>query len=307
MRIGITGGQGFIGSHLCKALREQGHNVSSYDNHEKFEVGSTKLAGNDWKVDLRNQDEMFELFYDLDCVIHLAGKVGNYDTYVDQSMEILKANTLIDQNVLNCVRQNGVKKYIYISSSHVYPASHGCMTEALEPNPDLSYGVAKVIGEHAALASHPNTTVLRLIGIYGPGGYLDDKLGSIIPTLCQRLVEGKRYFIRTTGDETRSFCYVRDAVKAICNVVSNTTLSPGQIFNVGKQEKTSIWNLAVMLRDLVGSKVKIEYEKYVSAKLMTQWCDCRKIKAAIGWEAQTPLEVGLQYTYNDIKRRLESE
>ena len=298
-RVLVTGAAGFIGSNLVENLINEGSDLVLIDNLER---GKIEYLGNSLDKaelhteDLRNKQFCENTIKNVDIVIHLASKVGGIGFYTSNPYEVMDTNMQIDSNVLNAVIKNKIKYYFYASSAHVYPielqgvADSPLIKEdhAYPANPELTYGWAKLIAEKQILAAcveNPelNVAIARYIGIYGKNQDYKLETGSVIPVFSNRAINHPAipFSVWGTGKETRSYCYIDDAVAG-----------------------TNIANLVI---DISEKNIEVEYDTTKETLIWGQWCDCSKIKAEIGWEAQTTLSEGLRCVYEDIKRRLDNE
>ena len=305
----ITGGCGFIGSHLAERLSKE-NNVCVIDNLSRGKLSNIEGADCEFiNIDLVEKGIPKDILEVTDIVFHLASTVGSYEYYENNSLEILKANTKIDWNVFESAMCASVDKLFYASSSHVYPAalqnevdSPPLREEQAFPcDPSLSYGWNKISSEKYLTYYKGDVKVAigRYNGIYGPRQSTDLKRGSIIPVLLERanLYPEVPYKILSGGLEERSFCFIDDAVDATISMVGaldeNNIVGP---HNIGITEKISIKDLAILIRDLTNPEMKFEIDEQLEAKIMCQWCDCSSIKREIGWEATTSLKEGIKKT-----------
>lgn len=319
----ITGGAGFIGSHLVKRLVNKGYNITVIDNLErgKFEfIEEVSNKINFINVDLRNYNEIKDLFKNQDCVIHLASKVGGIGTYMSKPYDIMSSNITIDSNVLKAVIEHSITKYFYASSAHIYPKSLQTTndspliheSQAHPADPELSYGWAKLIGELAIQAAVKeydflNAAIARFIGIYGPDQDFELKTGSVIPVFSHRAIKYPEidFNVWGTGKETRSYCYIEDTLDCIELMVNkmNEINLVGPL-NVGKEERVSIADIADIVIKTSGKDINVNYDTTKSTVIWGQWCDCKEAKNLLGWEAKTSLEEGIKNVYNNIKNRI---
>lgn len=319
----ITGGAGFIGSHLTKRLVRDGYDVTVIDNLERGKVEFLEEVISQIKLvyyDLTDYNQIHHLFKDKDIVIHLASKVGGIGTYLTKPYEVMNANMKMDSNVLRCVIENKITKYFYASSAHIYPKELQTMadspmikeSDAYPAHPELTYGWAKLIGEkslEAAVFENPflDVAIARFIGIYGPNQDFQLETGSVIPVFSHRGVKYPEVPFRIwgTGTETRSYCYIDDAVDAILVMIdameAKRIVGP---YNIGKGERCTISDIAETVVEISGKDIQIEYDTTKNTVIWGQWCDCSLIKEELGWEAKTSLREGLEVVYNDIKNRL---
>jgi len=322
----ITGAAGFIGSNLAEDLLGEGARLTLVDNLERGKVEYIEhiLGEVEFIVeDLRNEEFCNKICEGKDIVIHLASKVGGIGYYTSKPYQVINANTQIDSNVLNAVIANGINYYCYASSAHVYPIElQGTAdsplileAEAYPANPELSYGWAKLVAEKQieyACVENPNLNVAiaRYIGIYGKNQDYGLDTGSVIPVFCNRAITYPdiNFNVWGTGQETRSYCYIQDAIDGtklmIENLLNKQIVGP---YNVGQQSRITIEDIAHLVINTSGKDIPIEFDKTKETLIWGQWCDCSKIKQEIGWEATTPLAEGLLSVYSDVERRLKNE
>jgi len=326
-KILITGGAGFIGSHLARRLVKQGCQVTVVDNFERGKIEYLKgikgvhdliIVNSDLRYITEGDDEF--LFDDVDLVIHMASKVGGIGTYLAKPYEVMEANMKIDSNVLNAVIRNGIPRYYYASSAHVYPkelqddkdSPKISEEDAIPANPELSYGWGKLIGEKAieyACKENPTlrAAVGRLIGIYGENQDFDLETGSAIPVFSHRVIKypDTPFNVKGTGKETRSYCFIDDALDCIELMIEK--LDEQQIvgpLNVGKEERSSIKEIAEKIIDISGKNIYINFDETCKTVIWGQWCDLSKTKEVLNWEAKVTMEQGLKKVYKNIKKRL---
>lgn len=319
----ITGGAGFIGSHLVKRLVNKGYNVTVIDNLERGKFEFIETMSNKMhfiNADLRDYESIKDLFKDQDCVIHLASKVGGIGTYMSKPYDIMSSNITIDSNVLKAVIEHNITKYFYASSAHIYPKSLQTTndspliheSQAYPADPELSYGWAKLIGElsvQAAVKEYNflNVAIARFIGIYGPDQDFELKTGSVIPVFSYRAIKYPKidFNVWGTGKETRSYCYIEDTLDCIELMINKmdeiNLVGP---LNVGKEERISIAKIADIVIKTSGKNIEINYDTTKNTVIWGQWCDCKEAKELLGWEAKTTLEEGIKNVYNNIKNRL---
>ena len=324
-KILVTGGAGFIGSHLVKRLVERGHEVTAMDNLERGKVEfvenikSLKLI----VCDLTNYEVMQQFFEDKDIVIHLASKVGGIGVYLDKPYDVMKTNMEMDANVLKAVLEHKIDTYFYASSAHIYPKELQMVadspmikeSDAYPANPELTYGWAKLIGEksiESAIVENDwlKVAIARFIGIYGPNQDYGLETGSVIPVFSHRAIKYPEvpFKVWGTGKETRSYCYIDDALDCIEKMIEamDTKQLVGP-YNVGKGERCTIEDLANTAVEISGKDIEVEWDTNKKTVIWGQWCDVSKVKEELGWEAQTSLKDGMTNVYNNIKNRIENE
>jgi nucleoside-diphosphate-sugar epimerase len=321
----VTGGAGFIGSHLTPALVASGAHVTVVDNLER---GSKEAMRPVWaeisfhQVDLLDEEAANQVCSGQDIVLHLASKVGGIGYYTRKPFEVIEANLRMDGNVLGAVLTREVPLYFYASSAHVYPIELQGDAEAmpiredqvLPAHPELSYGWAKLIGEkrieYAMAEGRPiRASVARIIGAYGPNQDFDLATGSAIPVFIRRAIEYPHlapFRVLGTGRETRSYCFVDDIVAGIMTSTEQLAGKPcvGP-FNLGAEGRVSIGELARTIVDISGKEIAIEFDNRHPTLIWGQALDCSLAASLLrGWRPVVGLREGLQLCYRDIERRL---
>ena len=324
-KVTITGGAGFIGSHLSKNLVDAGSYVKVVDNLERGKIEYIRPILDDIEFiqdDVRIMKTCYNICDGSDIVIHLASKVGGIGYYLQKPGEVMLQNMTIDTNMIQAAIKKEVGKFFYASSAHVYPIElqNKPDSEAIKENqvipanPQLSYGWAKLMAEkqleYLSREGVPTKfAIARFIGIYGANQDIGLDTGSVIPVFCRRAVEypkNKPFIIWGTGRETRSYCFIDDAIDCIKRMVKKlefeSLVGP---FNVGKEEKNSIIELAQKIIHISGKKIDIEFDDTKNTLIWGQWCDCSKARQELdGWHALTPLEIGLKHVYDHVNKRI---
>ena len=324
-KILVTGAAGFIGSHLVKRLIKQGHDVIATDNLERGKFEFLEEIANEpnfhfVQCDLTNYNDVKGLFTNREVVIHLASKVGGIGTYLSKPYEVMNANITMDSNVLRCIIENKIDTYFYASSAHIYPKELQQIADspkirenqAYPANPELTYGWAKLIGEIALQSAiiendWMKVAVARFIGIYGPNQDFKLESGSVIPVFTHRAIKYPEvpFSVWGTGKETRSYCYIDDALDCIEKMIeamdNRQLVGP---YNVGRGDRISIEDIAKTVIEVSGKDIEVEWDTTKNTVIWGQWCDCSLAKEELGWEAKTSLIDGLTIVYNDIKQRV---
>jgi UDP-glucose 4-epimerase len=298
MRILITGGAGFIGSHLADHYVNAGHTVTLLDN---FSTGSkTNIAHLDGKVttvngDIRNIELVDQLTQDSDLVLHMAAALG-VNTILESPLESMSTNITGSEVVLHAAAKHN-KRIIIASTSEIYGKN---TKQPLNETDDRvvgapqkirwTYSDAKAIEEAMAFALHkekklPVTTV-RLFNTVGPRQ--TGRYGMVVPRFVQAALKNEPLTIYGDGTQSRVFCHVADAVTAIVTMAA-TDATIGDVYNVGGTGEVSINELAEQVIKLTGSKSEITYTAYSDAypagfeDIQRRVPDISKVKSAIGW------------------------
>lgn len=314
----ITGGAGFIGSNLANNLSNICNKVCVIDNLERGNIKNLNKKISFIKLDLAKNKNLEKYFKDIDVVFHLASKVGGINYYLSNQYDVLKDNITIDTNVINQSVDSNIKHFFYASSSHIYPKSMQSsyrITKIQEKDskfshPYLSYGWAKLIGEElirfAYQKKKTNFVIGRLVGIFGPNQDIDLNKGSIIPVLCHRaLIYPKaKYEILTPGKETRSFCYIDDALEFIKLSIEKNNKNMDFTYNIGSDEFVTIRQIADHIIRISNKDIKLKVNDLNIPEIKSQFCDCTKIKKLTGYKTRTTFYQGLEYVYKNISERI---
>lgn len=308
----ITGGAGFIGSHLAEELVRRGYQVTVFDDL------STGKKENVTKL-LRNTDVKFvqgsiinisllqEVFRDAGYIFHEAA-ISSVPGSIDNPFASHEGNTTGTLNVLLAARDNGAKKAIFASSSSVYGDTPVLpQREDMTPNPLSPYAVSKLAGEYYCQVFNQvyglPTVCLRFFNVYGPRQDPDSPYAAVIPQFIKRLSEGKPPIIFGDGTQTRDFTFVKDAVEA--TILAAQSDASG-VFNISGGKSITINQLADLITKLTGNnKIKPIHQEARPGDIVHSLADISKAKA-FGYEPKYSLEEGLRETIEsfeyDIRR-----
>jgi len=305
MRILLTGGAGFIGSHLADHYVAMGHQVTILDN---FSTGSKEnIAHLSGKItttdgDIRSIELVEKLTKDVDLVLHMAAALG-VNTILESPLESMSTNITGSEVVLNAAAKFN-KRIIIASTSEIYgknpkqPLSEGDDRVVGAPQKiRWTYSDAKAIEEAMATALHtqnklPVTTV-RLFNTVGPRQ--SGRYGMVVPRFVQAALKNEALTIYGDGTQSRVFCHVNDAVQAIATIAA-TDATIGEVFNVGGNGEVSIKHLAEKVIATTKSQSVITYTSYSDAypagfeDIQRRVPDISKIRQAIGWAPTKDLE-----------------
>ena len=303
MKYIVTGGAGFIGSHLCEALAEKGHEVVVIDDlssGKKENIGTLLSSGN--KVEFIQETItdfafLMETFRGADGVFHEAAFVSVPKSILHPfaNHEINSTGTL---NVLLAARDAGVKKVVFASSAAVFGNIPGTpKREDSRVDPLSPYAVAKLTGEYYCnlftRLYGMDTAALRYFNVYGPRQDPHSDYAAVIPKFIQRLSGGEPPLIFGDGEQTRDFVYVKDVVQA--NVKAMESAATG-VFHIGSGTETSVNMLAKTLMALSGFTGSPEYAPERPGEVKYSAADITKAKTTFGYEPVYGLEQGLKET-----------
>jgi UDP-glucose 4-epimerase len=307
MRILVTGGAGFIGSHLCRRLLADGHDVSVVDNEstgrrENVPAGAWFASG-----DVTRSAEVEPAFArGLDAVCHIAGQVSIIRSFSDPVAD-LRTNVEGTLNILQLCLTYKVPRLLYASSMTVYGNSRSAPIPEIEPSrPDSYYGITKQAAERYvhATAERPDlgfdfsVTSLRMFSVYGPGQSFDNPYQGVLGIFSGNLLRGEPITIFGDGEQTRDFVYIDDIVDGWSRAL-NRPASRGCIINLGSGRSLSINDLAAHAIAAFGyppGGYKIIRAPARPGEQRTVRADVRVAKSVLGWEPRTHFETGLAET-----------
>jgi len=318
MKALVTGGAGFIGSHLAEHLLKDGHkvvvvdnlstgslkNIKGFDEYPKFDFVTGNICSSELIESLVKQS---------DVVFHLAAAVG-VKLIAEQPVHTIETNIGGTEVVLKCCNKFD-KKILIASSSEIYGKSEAVPfreeDDLVLGNTSLSrwsYACSKAIDEFLGFDYYQQyglkTVITRFFNTIGPrqtGQY-----GMVVPRFVQRALKNEPILIYGTGRQRRCFCNVADVVDAVIALM-NCEQAPGNVYNVGSNEEISIEELADKIIEMTGSKSKKEFVSYEKAygrpieDMMRRMPDIERIKKTIGWEPKTSLTETLQVIINSFK------
>jgi dTDP-glucose 4,6-dehydratase len=313
MRILITGGAGFIGSHLCDYLLERGHEVIAMDN---LSTGSTDniahLAGHErFQFIKHNVTDYIYVEGPLDSVLHLASLPSPVD-YLNYPIQTLKVGALGTHKALGLSKAKGAR-FLLASTSEVYgdplehPQSEEYWGNVNPVGPRGVYDESKRFAEALTMAYHRyhgvETRIVRIFNTYGPRMRLDD--GRVVPNFIRQALGGQPLTVYDDGTRTRSFCYVSDLVEGIIRCLMSAEVHP---VNLGNPQEMTILEFARKVLETTGSKSEIVFvhprDERTQDDPMVRQPDISRAQRILGWEPKVPLEEGLSKTVDWFRHRL---
>ena len=308
MRILITGGAGFIGSHLCDRLLAEGHTVIAMDN---LITGSTRniehLAGRDDFLFIKH-DVTNYIYVEghLDAILHFASPASPID-YLQLPIQTLKVGALGTHKALGLAKEKQAK-FLLASTSEVYgdPLVHP-QVESYPGNVDPVgprgvYDEAKRFAEAITMAYHSyhgvDTRIVRIFNTFGPRMRLAD--GRVVPNFVAQAVRGEPLSVYDDGSQTRSFCYVSDLVEGVYRLLLSDEHEP---VNIGNPREMSVLQFAELINAITGNRAGLIFEdKRIQGDPQTRQPDITKARRALGWEPKVAIEDGLKLTIEYFRK-----
>lgn len=307
-RILITGGGGFLGSHLVEDL-------------QKIRVSKQKLVLPRAKdYDLREKSVAKKLTKGIDLVIHLAANVGGIGYNLQKPGELFYDNILLGIHLMEEARKNGVKKFVSVGTVCAYPKftkvpfKEEDLWDGYPEETNAPYGIAKkmllVQGQAYRKQYGFNAIYLLPVNLYGPRDKFDPDKSHVIPALIKKFIEAKKFGIPEvvvwgTGKATREFLYVKDATRSL--LLATERYNKPDPINIGSSQEISIKSLAELIKDLVGFKGKIVWDESKPDGQPRRKLDTTKAQKEFGFLSTTSFEKGLKETIRWYETIFEKE
>ena len=304
----VTGGAGFLGSHLCDYLLNKGHQVICMDNLITGSLANIKHIRNDRFTFIEhNVTKFIDINGSLDYILHFASPASPID-YLEFPIPTLKVGSLGTHNALGLAKK---KKSIFLiaSTSEVYgdplvhPQSEDYWGNVNPIGPRGVYDEAKRFAEAITMAYHRyhniDTKIVRIFNTYGPRMRLND--GRAIPNFLKQALTGKALTAYGDGSQTRSFCYVSDLIEGIYRLLMSNINDPT---NIGNPVEMTIQQMAEKILQATGSHSNISYKPLPDDDPKVRQPNIEKAVKYLGWEPQVKLDEGLKTTIEYFKSQL---
>jgi len=301
----VTGGGGFIGSNLVRALLERGDSVRVLDN---FSTGNrANLDGLEVDVvegELRSYERVHAAVRGVETVFHL-GALGSVPRSVQDLLTSSAVNVEGTLNVLLAARDEGVRRVVYSSSSSVYGTRRELpVHESSPPDPISPYGVAKLAAERYCVSFSRvyesfETVVLRYFNVFGPRQSPFSQYAAVIPLFVTAIAEGRPVTIYGDGEQSRDFTYVANVVDATM-LAADAAGANGQVFNVAAGSPGSVNAVADTIGRILAKPVEKRFEQERPGDIRDSWADIGAARQVLGFEARVDLEEGLRRTVHAL-------
>lgn len=315
MRVLITGGAGFLGSHLCDRFLKEGHSVIAMDN---LITGTTDnlahLMGNESFAFVKhNVSNYIYVEGPIDAVLHFASPASPND-YLEHPIHTLKVGSLGTLNTIGLAKAKGAR-YLLASTSEVYgdpqvnPQPESYWGHVNPIGPRGVYDEAKRFAEAMTMAYHRyhdvDTRIARIFNTYGPRMRLND--GRVVPNFLSQALRGEALTVYGDGTQTRSFQYVSDLVDGIYRLLQSDEVLP---VNIGNPDEMTILEFAKAVQDATGTNSEIVHiqpqDQRIKDDPQVRRPDINKARRVLGWEPEVELGVGLNDTIPYFRKKLEA-
>lgn len=301
MRALVTGGAGFIGSHLVRGLLERGDSVRVLDDFSSGRRENLEGLGGDLDIraaSILDANALADAVEGCDAVFHLAA-IASVPRSIDDPEGTGRVNLGGSERVFEAAARAGAK-VVFSGSSAIYGDTPNLPIQETEPPRTLSpYAEHKLGGEHALRSLHDKSglrgVALRYFNVYGPQQNPDSEYAAVIPKFVTRALDGRPLIIFGDGGQTRDFVYVEDVVRA--NLLAfESEIEDGRPYNIGAGRSIPIRELAEAVVSILGSSSPIEHQPARSGEVRLSEADVRRAREGLRFEAAIPLEDGLRRT-----------
>lgn len=315
----VTGSSGFIGSHMVNFLKNRGYWVRGVDVRPKSECHLKTFEDEFYQLDLRVAENAVYMVKDIDYVFHLAANMGGVGYIMEIHSPVLYDNLMINLNMLEAARFEGVERFFFSSSACVYNRELQTLPDVTPLResdvypawPDSVYGWEKLIAEIACENYEKDyglpVRIARFHNVMGPYGTYKGGREKVPAALCRKVAEahdGDKIEIWGDGKQTRSFLYIDDCCEAFYQLVLSNYNKP---VNIGTDRLISIDDLACLILEIADKDCDLYHDMSRWQGVRGRNADLTLVKSAIGWEPKTSLEEGLLRTYEWIKKMVQED
>lgn len=310
----VTGGTGFIGSHVVEKLVNRGANVSVYDNLQNGKIKNIAYLENKVKFikgDCTSLNEAISACKGQEVVLNLAARVGGIEYNRTHQATMLRDNVLIATVMIEAARVSGVERFLAVSSACVYPRvcaiptpeSEGFRDEPEPTNGGYGWGkrMGELLGKYYSEEFGMKVSVVRPYNCYGPRDHFDPETSHVIPALIKRVFDGENPVrVWGSGRQTRAFLYVEDLAEGMIMAVEKYPV-PDPV-NLGTDEEVSIKELITKIISLSGIKTSAEFDTTKPDGSLRRNSDNTKARDKVGFVSKIGLDEGLKKTIEWYKR-----
>lgn len=300
----VTGGAGFIGSHLVEALLAEGHTVRVVDN---FATGKREnlVASIDkiklYEISITDNAALQEAMEGVNYVFHQAA-IPSVPRSVADPVTCHEVNVTGTFNVLNAARLAGVKRVVYAASSSAYGDIEGdYKQEDMSPRPLSPYGAAKLAGEYYMQVFYRvyglETVCLRYFNVFGPRQDPKSEYAAVVPKFATAMLEGKSPTIYGDGTQSRDFTYIENTIKGNL-LAAKSPIAPGQVINLACGQRYTLLDLVDVINDHLGTNIKPTFAPPRTGDIEHSLADISKAEELLGYAPATLFKNGVSNTVN---------
>ena len=302
----VTGGAGFIGSHIVDMLVARGDKVRVLDNlatghHHNLQQVADKIEF--IEGDIRNEAVVQKAVKDVEFIFHLAALVSVPQS-MQQPVEAELINAVGTLNVLNAAKASGVRRLVLSSTCAVYGDEPTLpKIETMQPRPKSPYAVSKQTAEYYCQLYHDlmglETVILRYFNIYGPRQDPSSVYSGVISIFVDKMMQNSAPFIYGDGQQTRDFVFVKDVARANLMAAEEVTAA-GQVFNIGTGRQITINHLFNTLRAIFNNNLEPVYKEARAGDILHSYADATQAQKVLSWSAQVSFEEGLKQLVGSV-------
>lgn len=322
-RVAVTGGAGFLGSHIVSRLADEGRDVTIIDDFSSGSEQNLLDLGIKQKCvigDLRSYQFAKESIRGVETVFHFAAEVGSA-SYLhgsdERELASLQSNLVIDTNVFKACVENRVRTIIFASSVSVYPFDEQLTPNAKfreedsqrKVNPEGGYGWAKYLAEkQLSLMTETSCGVARIFHAYGKNIYLKPDRSQVIASLIRKAIRypDEDFVVWGDGTQKRCFVFVKDALDALMLLEKHVVEHGNLTVNVGSTEETTVEDLAELVVLLSKKRITMKFDRNKPTGALSRKPDLARAKKVLGWSPTTPFSNGLAETFEWAQQRIRS-
>jgi UDP-glucose 4-epimerase len=306
----VTGGAGFIGSHIVEALLAENHYVRVLDNFDTGNPDNLPPASSNLDIQrgsIEDLETVRAAMQGIDYVLHQAAR-ASVPRSISDPLGTHNTNVTGTLYVLLAAKEVGVRRVVCASSSAIYGDLPGLpKDESMLPAPMSPYAISKIVNEYYARVFYENygteTVALRYFNIYGSRQNPDLQYAAVIPIFIRNMLLGKPCVIYGDGEQTRDFIYVKDCVQANLKSCKASGVSGG-VFNIAQNRQTSVNQLFSILSEILSYRIPPIYEEPRVGDIKHSYADNSRARAQLGFAPETDLQEGLQQTVAWYRKRL---
>ncbi|MGH7280064.1 MAG: SDR family oxidoreductase, partial [Polyangiaceae bacterium] len=303
----VTGGAGFIGSHIVDALVSHGHAVRVLDNFSAGKRDNLSASADKIEIveaDVRDAPQLDFYVAGCDVIFHEAAIVS-VPYSIEHPQETHDVNVQGTLNVLQSARRHGVKRVVFASSAAVYGQEPTLpKKESMQLEPVSPYGVEKAASEHYLFAWQKTfgveTVALRYFNVFGPRQDPSSPYSGVISIFMTRAIEGKNAVIYGDGEQSRDFVFAGDVAMANLRAAETAGIS-GNVYNVGAGKRTTLNELASLVGKVTGKTFSPEHEAARSGDIVHSLADVSRAKKDLAWAPEVGVEEGLKRLFDSIR------